>query len=164
MQRITGSLAPRGCYTLVIGLRRKRRLRVGSLGKACFPRGTYLYTGSAMNGLRGRLSRHLRKRNKKNHWHIDYLLRCPETRVKDVLVYSSPLQECRINRGLLKLDEAQVVFKGFGSSDCVSGCASHLLYLARPYSRDLTAKLSNAMNLKDGGPKLWRPLCSIRVG
>ena len=138
-------MAHRGCYTLVIDLRKKNWIQVGSLGKAYFPPGTYLYTGSAMNGLRGRLSRHLRKRNKKSHWHIDYLLRCPEAYVKEVLIYAPTRQECRLNQRVTTLRGAKVILKGFGASDCISRCISHLVYFARKYSPEYIRQLLNTM-------------------
>jgi len=120
-----------GRYSLVISLRRKRWIRVGSLGKGCFPPGTYLYTGSALKGLWGRLSRHLRKRGKRVHWHIDYLLRCPEAQVKRVLIYPPTRQECALNQRIAALAGAQVIMKGFGASDCIFGCSAHLYYFPK---------------------------------
>lgn len=121
----------RGCYTLVISLRKKKWIHIGSLGKGCFPHGIYLYTGSAMNGLRGRLSRHLDNRPKRRHWHIDYLLMCPEARVKKVLIYPPTRQECDLNQRVGKLPGAAVILKGFGASDCAFGCPAHLYYFSK---------------------------------
>jgi len=120
-----------GCYTLVISLRKKKRIRIGSLGASDFPQGIYLYTGSAKNGLRSRLSHHLGKRAKRNHWHIDYLLQCPEARVKYVLIYPPTRQECALNRQIARLAGAEAIFKGFGASDCVFGCPAHLYYFRK---------------------------------
>ena len=61
-----------GCYQLHLLLSSPASIRVGSLGDFAFPSGRYIYTGSAMNGLAARVARHLR-RDKKRHWHIDYL-------------------------------------------------------------------------------------------
>jgi sugar fermentation stimulation protein A len=145
MREVSDCLSERGCYSLLIHLRKRSMIRVGRLGKSVFPPGVYLYTGSAMNGLRGRLSHHLRKRNKKSRWHIDYLLKCPGAQIKQILVYPpAPEQECRQNRRISALPGAQVILKGFGSSDCGMGCGSHLFYLSktpkikRPAVRDLT--------------------------
>ena len=83
-----------------------------------------------MNGLWARLSRHLRRR-KKNYWHIDYLLQCPEAAITGILIYPALAgEECRRNQRITKLPGAKVILKGFGSSDCASGCPSHLLYLS----------------------------------
>ena len=62
----------KGSYALIIRLNRAKRLTVGRLGEFYFPAGHYLYLGSALNGLESRVRRHLR-RDKKLHWHIDYL-------------------------------------------------------------------------------------------
>jgi sugar fermentation stimulation protein A len=101
------------------------RLRVGKLGVFAFPAGYYVYTGSAMRGLRARLDRH-RRRRKKLWWHIDYLLR----RAEIVTVIERPTRrqmECALNRRVLEMAGARVAVRGFGSSDCT--CAAHLVYL-----------------------------------
>ena len=117
-----------GCYSLIISLRRKKTIRVGKLGLARFPKGKYVYTGSAMKGLAARLARHLSRR-KTLHWHIDHLLKLPEARVDKVIVYPpAPNQECRQNQRIAALSGAAVVLKRFGASDCKSGCRSHLYF------------------------------------
>ena len=119
-----------GCYSLVIELRRAKNLRVGRLGVALFPQGIYVYTGSARNGLAARLRRHC-KRNKKLHWHIDYLLAAREARIEKIILYPpAPGQECRRNREIASQAGAAVVLKRFGASDCTSSCASHLIHFA----------------------------------
>ena len=120
-----------GRYTLVVSLPKKEWIRIGSLGKRCFPQGTYLYTGSAMNSLRGRLSRHLNNRPKRSDWHIDYFLKCPGSRVKEVFIYPPIRQECDLNQLIAKLPGAEVIVKGFGASDCASGCPAHLYYFPK---------------------------------
>jgi len=62
-----------GSYVLLIQLIEDTTIAVGKLGIFPFHRGYYLYSGSALGGLSSRLIRHLSK-EKKNHWHIDYLL------------------------------------------------------------------------------------------
>ena len=62
-----------GCYSLVINLKQRKKIRVGKRGEAEFQPGLYVYTGSAMGGLRARLLRHLSD-TKKMRWHIDYFL------------------------------------------------------------------------------------------
>lgn len=119
-----------GCYGLVIGLSKCKKIRVGRLGVGIFPKGTYIYTGSAMNGLGARLRRHLRF-TKKLHWHIDYLLALDEAKVKKIIVYPPQRnQECRQNQRIAKLPGAGIVVKRFGATDCRLGCASHLIYFA----------------------------------
>lgn len=120
-----------GCYSLIISLKRQKKIRVGKLGVAQFPAGTYVYTGSAMKGLVARLRRHCR-REKKIHWHIDHLLTLPEARVKRIVVYpAAPGQECRQNRRIAARVGATVILRRFGASDCASRCASHLFFFAK---------------------------------
>ena len=65
---------------------------VGKLGYIHFPGAFYAYVGSAMNGLEARLSHHLRK-EKKPHWHIDYLLR--EAEIVDIILCpGEPFASC----------------------------------------------------------------------
>jgi Uri superfamily endonuclease len=128
-----------GCYSLIISLKRKKTVRVGKLGVALFPKGTYVYTGSAMGGLAARLKRHL-TRKKKIRWHIDHLLKLPEARVDKVIVYQpTPNQECRQNQRIAALFGATIVLKRFGASDCKSGCASHLFLFAEDSESQLAA-------------------------
>jgi Uri superfamily endonuclease len=127
----TGTISHPGCYSLIIDLKRNKMIRVGKLGQTVFPAGTYVYTGSAMKGLRARLKRHC-ERKKKIHWHIDYLLTLPEARIRKIILYPpAPGQECRQNQRIAAKPGATVILKGFGASDCKSGCASHLLYFAK---------------------------------
>jgi len=114
----------KGVYQLHLRLDKPKRIRVGKLGVFTFPAGRYIYTGSAMNGLDGRLRRHLKKR-KKLHWHIDYLLR--HSRIERIFVLETDERvECQLNSLTLSLPNAKVVVKGFGCSDC--RCPSHLVY------------------------------------
>ena len=62
-----------GSYILILELKTVDTIAVGHLGAITFAPGIYAYVGSAMAGLEQRISRHLRK-EKKLHWHIDYLL------------------------------------------------------------------------------------------
>jgi Uri superfamily endonuclease len=114
----------KGVYQLHLRLDKPKRIRVGKLGVFTFPAGRYIYTGSAMNGLVGRLRRHLKKR-KKLHWHIDYLLR--HAKIETIFVLETGERvECQLNSLTLSLPNAKVVVKGFGCSDC--RCPSHLVY------------------------------------
>lgn len=119
-----------GCYSLVIHLRRSKSIRVGKLGAALFQKGTYVYTGSAMNGLGARLNRHMR-RQKKLHWHIDYLLASAHARIEKVILYPPATdQECRQNQRIGALPGASIAIKRFGATDCRRGCMSHLVFFA----------------------------------
>ena len=61
-----------GTYILMIELTEAIPITVGRLGIHIFEPGYYLYTGSALNELVSRISRHIRL-DKPCHWHIDYI-------------------------------------------------------------------------------------------
>ncbi len=139
-----------GIYQLHLRLPHATTIEVGRLGTFRFPAGWYVYTGSAMSGLEARVQRHAR-REKKLHWHIDYLLQhAVIRRVVTVPVRSQALHseecrdsatslrcvadyklrlECAWNERTLTQKGARVVVARFGSSDCC--CASHLVYFGR---------------------------------
>ncbi|MCX7946079.1 MAG: GIY-YIG nuclease family protein [Hydrogenophilus sp.] len=109
-------------YQLLIEVGTPQRLRIGRLGVFDFPAGRYVYTGSARRGLEKRVARHL-QREKRLHWHIDFLLAACGVTV--VAVRRSVLAECSLHQrtpGILWVP-------GFGASDCRGGCISHLKYL-----------------------------------
>jgi Uri superfamily endonuclease len=125
--RASSKQKTRGTYTLVIYLARARTIRVGALGTFRFPRGNYIYIGSAMNGLAQRLARHVRPA-KKLHWHIDYFL--AHAQIKQVWTHQGDERfECVWARAALALPNARVIVPRFGASDCE--CATHLVYLGR---------------------------------
>jgi len=118
----------RGIYLLLLHLRGPRSIEVGRLGRREFRAGWYLYVGSGMGGVLGRIRRHLRK-GKRLRWHIDYLTEVAE--VKEVFVKEAEKgEECAVARSLE--GELQVI-EGFGSSDC--RCRGHLFY--HPYGEHL---------------------------
>lgn len=106
-------------YQLIIELVRPARIEVGRLGVAEFPAGTYVYTGSARRGIAARVRRHLAK-EKRLHWHIDYLLASAGARVVEVRL--SHESECVLNQRTA----GRIVLRGFGASDCRAGCGAHL--------------------------------------
>ncbi len=112
----------KGIYCLIIKLTRGHNIKVGRLGSFPFISGFYVYVGSAQNNLTQRIERHLR-REKKAHWHIDYLLQYGK--VVNFRTYPGKKQEeCVLSRKLEKIKGAITPVKGFGSSDC--SCVSHL--------------------------------------
>ncbi|MGB5912908.1 MAG: GIY-YIG nuclease family protein [Promethearchaeia archaeon] len=121
----------KGSYILVILLERKKIIKIGSLRNILFSKGFYLYVGSAMGNigsstLLNRVKRHfLNKREKKFHWHIDYLLADKNSLIaKLYLIPSIQHLECIIAREFL--EQCDDFIKDFGSSDC--NCISHLFY------------------------------------
>jgi Uri superfamily endonuclease len=115
----------RGSYCLCILVKDDMDVNVGSLGVISFPKGLYIYVGSALNSLVPRLSRHLktnRGQSRAIHWHIDYVLRHPEVEVEGVYATNSSIRmECEIAK---KVAERGASVPRFGCSDC--SCPSHL--------------------------------------
>ena len=81
---------------------------------------------SGSTTLLNRVKRHLRSpHQKRNRWHIDYLLE--NESVSIIKVYLIPCKfkfECKIAQELLEISDEYV--ENFGSSDC--DCKSHLIY------------------------------------
>jgi Uri superfamily endonuclease len=115
----------KGCYTLVLHLPTGIGLTVGKLGDFHFSAGYYLYFGSALNSLEGRLRRHL-TREKKRHWHIDFLTSVAQL-VQVWWTTQSKSLECSWAQRALEKASTSVLVPGFGSSDCRS-CPAHLVH------------------------------------
>ncbi|MEM0118758.1 MAG: GIY-YIG nuclease family protein [Nitrososphaerota archaeon] len=113
-----------GLYQLTIMLQKTIDISVGKLGSFTFPEGYYIYTGSAKRNRESRIARHLNK-HKKPHWHIDYLTQYGN--VIHVKRYNGKLSECELNGKIQISYDADIIAKGFGSSDC--SCTTHLFYL-----------------------------------
>jgi len=120
-----------GIYTILVSVNQPLRIQVGSLGYKIFPVGIYTYTGSAIGksiSLRTRVCRHFSS-NKKLHWHIDYLLTSKNVEVKGIsYLETSDKKECQVANHIENLLDAKVLIRGFGSSDCLYKCTSHLHY------------------------------------
>ncbi|MBC7120107.1 MAG: DUF123 domain-containing protein [Candidatus Methanosuratus sp.] len=89
--------------------------------------GVYVYSGSALNGLAGRIERHRRvflSQGIGAHWHIDALLSLCGS-VTAVCAPSEERTECKLVATLAS--DGMEPVAGFGSTDCRSGCAGHLL-------------------------------------
>lgn len=82
----------KGIYVLFIFVKRDTLIKVGALGKIKFRRGTYAYVGSAQNGLKKRVTRHLRKKKRK-FWHIDYLLEQKDSSIEEIFYQQAPKKE-----------------------------------------------------------------------
>ncbi len=127
-ERLLGKM--KGIYVLVISITRKIIVLVGSLGEISFQKGTYLYVGSAQNGLLKRVLRHLKNNGKVRFWNIDYLFSSRACRVLKVFYREgeSPV-ECRVAD---LLSRRGVSVRRFGSSDC--RCKGHLFRIQCDYA------------------------------
>jgi sugar fermentation stimulation protein A len=110
----------RGSYLVLLHLIRTRVIPIGRLGRIRFPKGFYLYVGSAMTNLSQRVERH-RRLHKRVHWHIDRFR--PHARFVETLpIRSSDRLECELAHAIEGI--ASWSIPGFGCSDC--RCKSHL--------------------------------------
>lgn len=117
----------RGIYILLINVREDIKIYLKNQKEWIIPRGIYFYVGSAKGpgGLKARINRHFRS-EKNIHWHVDYLLSHPASRITHVIYAETEEPEC-ILAPLLESYGYTHVIKGFGSSDCRHKCVSHLL-------------------------------------
>ena len=131
-----------GAYVLLIEFTKSSDIPIGKRVISHFEVGYYAYVGSALIGLENRIKRHLR-REKKLHWHIDYLLK--EANVRQVVyAETDKKQECPIAKKLLKILKP---IRGFGCSDCK--CEAHLYYHKDLKTlRETVLKGFMALNLK----------------
>ncbi len=115
----------KGTYCLIAVLPARTWISVGSLGAHLFPRGVYVYVGSALKGMESRVRRH-KSSAKKMKWHIDYFLEKGDILSTVAIPCERKQVECEVVRTLLQCEGARVLMRGFGSSDCT--CESHFLY------------------------------------
>jgi len=109
-----------GAYLLVLEMPQGGHIDVGGLGRIAFPKGFYVYAGSARANLTSRVERHLRPR-KRHHWHIDYL-RAGAASCTALPVRASEDLEHGLAAALGRAADWGI--PRFGSSDC--RCPTHL--------------------------------------
>ena len=129
----------RGGYALILRVGKEATIMIGRRAFAIDP-GVYIYSGSALGpgGVEARVERHLRRFERRGgskdgviesgryHWHIDCLLPVADSFIA-VCAESKRRTECLLT-SVLK-DKGMQVVKGFGSTDCRSGCGGHLLFM-----------------------------------
>ncbi|WP_456366766.1 GIY-YIG nuclease family protein [Thermococcus sp.] len=101
----------KGSYFLVVRLKEDKVVRTKAR-EFHLRGGYYVYVGSAMNSLEKRVKRHFSK-EKRLHWHIDYLLKEAEL-LRAYLIPSEGRLEEELSREVSRFGE-QV--EGFGASD-----------------------------------------------
>lgn len=120
-----------GLYQLYIVLTKPIKITLTKFGEILLPKGLYIYTGSAKKNLLQRINRHLKKKEKKAHWHIDYLLLSNVAKIILIKVIRSRKQkECDLNLKTQNELKGKIIIEGFGSSDC-NKCKSHLVYVSK---------------------------------
>ena len=120
-----------GTYCLILRLDTPRVIQIGRLGSGYFPKGYYVYVGSALNGLEQRIGRHS-STQKKIHWHIDYLLE-HSGMIGTRKIYSIEKRECTFSEKVRTISRG-IPMEGFGSSDC--RCSSHLFFFSENPASD----------------------------
>ena len=116
----------KGAYILEFRIDKPLEIEVGNLGTIVFQPGWYYYVGSAMNGLKARLQRHIDGTGRV-HWHIDYLRRkIPPARVWYIVTTKY------VERDIVKLvmSKCKTGVKGFGCSDDPAS-KTHLFFSRR---------------------------------
>ncbi|PSP96575.1 DUF123 domain-containing protein [Halobacteriales archaeon QS_5_70_17] len=115
----------KGTYTLVIELTEPDRIAFGAAGERALEAGWYAYSGSAFGpGGFARVDRHRELaagERDARHWHVDYLLGHPASRVAAAHGTPGADVECAVAR---RIDGDAV--PGLGASDCE--CGSHLVF------------------------------------
>lgn len=109
-------------YILILQLKRDLSINIGCFGLINFKKGYYIYTGSARRNVNLRVERHLKK-EKKLHWHIDYLTNNKSFEIKLVYLIEN-YEECEISK--IFYQNNFIFIERFGSSDCK--CKSHLFH------------------------------------
>ncbi|MHA2396697.1 MAG: GIY-YIG nuclease family protein [Candidatus Thorarchaeota archaeon] len=119
----------KGVYVLIIQVKQPVKVQIKSLRETEFEPGAWVYVGSAMGtgstNLKNRISRHFRK-EKTIHWHIDYLFGEDTEIEKAIWAQSERHLECDLAQSLASKTEFKAGPKGFGASDCKSGCVAHI--------------------------------------
>ena len=136
-----------GAYVLIVDLDRPLQLTLPGKTGAVLEAGRYAYCGSAHGpgGIRARVLRHLR-RDKRPHWHIDYLTNAG----RNVGVQALPNgRECALLDRILAVDGVTVPVPGFGSTDC-RRCPAHLVRLpGQTDAADMARWLSESPQRRD---------------
>jgi Uri superfamily endonuclease len=143
--RIAALSGKRGAYALFFLVERAVRVRVGALGLLRFGPGIWVYVGSATGagaaGLGHRLRRHF-SREKKVHWHIDYLLSGKARPLGALWFEGKRSFECELAASMRDSDAFEAGPPGFGAADCRNRCGTHLFrYAGRGGLRAARARL-----------------------
>jgi Uri superfamily endonuclease len=122
-------------YLILTFIPRRTTVVVGRKGAYEFPRGWYVYVGSAIRARDARVARHLAL-EKRLRWHADYLFTAVPARA--AWLVDGARGECELAGALANLPGAERRPSRFGAGDC--RCPGHLVRSPRrPLRRDLAA-------------------------
>jgi Uri superfamily endonuclease len=149
----------KGIYALILEVKKKENIKIGKVKEYVFLPGPYIYVGSALgtrsNNVENRLKRHFSS-SKKNFWHVDYLLANPEVEpVQAFYAKTDEKMECKLSAQLAKCSRL-ISFKGFGNSDCLQGCKTHLYYFDNAV--DLVKIINSAFKAINLEPKSYKKI------
>jgi len=118
------SQKPGGGYILVLRVQKAVSISIGKLGIIEMKFGRYYYGGSAKRGITARVCRHFAE-TKNPYWHIDYLTAHKDVDVTEAWCFPGfPAVEHALTHHKALTGEG--ILRGFGNSDCRSGCPQHL--------------------------------------
>nr|WP_204305143.1 GIY-YIG nuclease family protein [Desulfurobacterium thermolithotrophum] len=134
-------MAGKGTYCLVFKID-DLKFKVRSGREFSLKSGYYIYVGSAFGsgGLRKRISRHLKK-EKKKHWHLDFISTDSSFKAFEVWVIEDKKVECFLANSISKTEKT---ITGFGSTDCK--CPSHLFRVSE--IENLRKRILEEFNVK----------------
>lgn len=112
-------------YAIFLTLPEEQDITIGALGTFHFPKGNYVYIGSAKKNIVKRTERHYEK-HKKLRWHLDYFR--PYCEITKIQSYEEKQGECALAADFAQ--NGSIPVKKFGSSDCK--CPGHLILLSAP--------------------------------
>jgi Uri superfamily endonuclease len=115
-----------GTYLLILNNRDHNTIQIGRRGSLKIKPGFYIYIGSAFGpgGIHARTAHH-KKRQKNQHWHIDYLSK--HTKLREIWFSIAPARQEHAWANIFRQDPDVVIpMAGFGASDCK--CITHLFY------------------------------------
>lgn len=133
----------KGSYAILFILNSAQTLQIGKLGKYLFPKGYYIYVGSALGsgGLKSRIRHHL-KVSPNPHWHVDYFRR-KAVPLEVWVSEQTRKQEHDWAFALNQLKDTNFPAPGFGSSDC--NCPTHLFHFKQfPLFKSLSRLLDHS--------------------
>lgn len=120
MNAVREEMGNAGDYLIILYMEEDRDIEIGSRGVMHFPKGYYVYVGSAKKNLDQRIAhhRHIRKRM---HWHMDYLRKYTKW-VGAIPIRTKEDLEHTLAHAVEEFSDWEI--PSFGCSDC--NCPSHL--------------------------------------